>query len=167
MICPELRELISNLQRQADASSTSTMDAILKSERILADISSQVQDTAIGMLDCTNVQFKLARLQMKAATSYGDDGDTIDNTDNDVNVSYVTLSTDHRVHLCEEAFEHITSCHELRKMILPSNHERVREANHLKEKAEDLLLYLKRFRSFEIWIARKHLFLQGRHAPAA
>ena len=141
-----------NLQRQADASS------ILDLKRSLAYVSSQVRQTGIGKLDYTNLQSKLALQQMKAATDYGDDGD------NDANASYDTLSTDDRIHLCEEALENITSCHDLRQAILPSTHKRVREANHIKEKAKDLLLYLKRLRSFEIWVARKHFIIQGHHA---
>ena len=115
MISPALR------QRQGDASSTSTMMyAILENERILTHIYKQVQQTGIGKLDYAERQFQLARLQMKAATNYSDDDDTVDNnTDSDINVSYVTLSTDDRIHLCQEAFEHITSCHDLLKMILP------------------------------------------------
>ena len=158
MTYPTLRDHISNLQRQADAASTSTMDAILEHKRILDYIGSQVQQTGIGKLDYTHVQSKLALLQMKAATDYGDDGD------NDANASYDTFSTDDRIHLCEEAFENITSCHDLREAILPFTHARVREANHIKEKTKDLLLYLKRLRTFEIWVARKHFILQGHHA---
>ena len=123
MIFPALREHISNLQSQGDASSTSTiLYAILENERILTDILNQVQETGIGNFDYANILFKLAVLKMKAATTnYNDDGDTVDSTgsDNDINVSYVTLSTDDRIHLCQEAFEHITSCHDLLKMILP------------------------------------------------
>ena len=152
MIWPALR------QRQGDASTTSTMmNAILENERILTHIYNQVQANEISKLDYAERQFQLARLQMKAATNYSDDDDTVDNnTDSDINVSYVTLSTDDRIHLCQEAFEHITSCHDLLKMILPSTHKRVREANVLKEKAKALLRHLNRFRTFEIWIARKH-----------
>ena len=155
-----LLDYISNLHSPADTSSTSTMDAILEHKRILDYIGSQVQQNGIGKLDYTNVQLKLAVLQMKATTDYSDDCDH-----NGTNVSNDTLSTDDRIQLCEEAFGNITSCHDLRKMILPSTHKRVREANHIKEKAKDLLLYLNRFRSFEIWVARKHLLLQGHHAP--
>ena len=159
MIFPALREHISNLQSQADASSTSTMEAVLIPKRILVYFGSQ----STGTFDYANTQFKLARLQMKAATDYGNDGDTdnVDNTDNDANVFYDTLSSDDRIHLCEEAFEHITSCHDLREAILPSTHARVREANHLMEKAKDLLYRLKCFRKLE------HFFLKGHHAPAA
>ena len=163
MIFPALREHISNLQSQGDASSTSTiLYAILENERILTDILNQVQETGIGNFDYANILFKLAVLKMKAATTNcNDDGDTVDSTgsDNDINVSSVTLSTDHRIQLCQEAFEDITSCHELRGLILPSTHERVREANHLMEKAKDWLHHLKRSRSFD--------FLKGHHAPAA
>ena len=170
MIFPALlRKYISNLQSQADVSSptTSTMEAILEhdDERILTLLYKQVQQTGIGKLDYTDAQFKVAVLQMKAATDYSDDGDN-DNVDKNTRIdaivsSYVTLSTDDRINLCEKSLENITSCHDLREAILPSTHARVREANHLMEKAKDLLYRLKCFRKLE------HFFLKGHHAPAA
>ena len=147
-----------NIKNQADNSSISLLHTIYVLRDNLMMVGSSFEATEIGRLDYTNLQFKLSHLLIKAATSYDDNGNSCDIP---VECS-VLLPIRQRILFCQEAIENLSSCYELRKMVLPRGHRLVREVNEFKLKAWMLLHHLDQFETLHT--QKCHL---GPCAPAA
>ena len=148
-----------NQKNQADDLSVSLLHAISEVRHNLMMVGSSFEATTIGRLDYTNLQFKLSSLLIKAATNYDGNG-------NNCGIEHdITLRIRQRIQFCHEAIEHLTSCYELRKKILPIGHRLVKEVNEFKLKAWIMYHRLDEILVFETRRAQKCEL--GPNAPAA